>query len=125
MNRILIIDDDEAIRSFCRMALQAEGFEALAVPSGSQALKFLRVHTVDLVLVDVVMPDMDGIELIRKVQERLPGMPIIAMSGGGVFGAKECLKFAQEIGANLVLPKPFELAELIRGAQGLLAQLKN
>lgn len=120
MSRILIVDDEEQIRRLCQTALQSAGFEAWAVESAAEALKFLAEDAVDLIVTDIVMPDMDGIELIQTTRSRFPAIAIVAISGGGVFPAKDCLDLARKLGANAVLPKPFGLAELVRIAKETL-----
>jgi CheY-like chemotaxis protein len=67
----------------------------------------------DLIVTDINMPDMDGIELILAIQERAPELPIIAVSGGGVISAESLLEDAKGLGAVDIVPKPFKTRELL------------
>jgi CheY-like chemotaxis protein len=83
MPSILLIDDDDTMRlTLCR-SLERAGYETHATGNGRAALKCLREAPVDLILTDILMPEMEGIELILSLRRSHPALPIIAMSGGG------------------------------------------
>lgn len=125
MPTVLVIDDEESIRHVCCEALRTAGFETLSAASGVQALKLMATQPVDLVVTDVVMPDMDGIELIQALRSKFLRIPVIAMSGGGVLSADDCLDFAGKLGAARVLAKPFSLHELVTAAQEAINESKS
>lgn len=81
-----------------------------------------RPHYVDLVLTDLIMPDMEGVELIIALRQIEPNVKIIAMSGGGCNGPEAYLKVAQRLGAIRTLTKPFSSAELAEAVQACLGQ---
>jgi DNA-binding response OmpR family regulator len=109
--RVLLIDDDEGIRNVVAAFLRHEGYVVDAITDGSGALKQLAKQAYDLVITDIMMPNSDGLETIRKIRARQPSQRIIAMSGGDSYG--NCyLRVAQLLGAASVLQKPFELVRL-------------
>lgn len=111
MPNILIVDDDDAIREFLRDALERAGYQVIEAANGFLALELLD-RSVDLVITDIIMPDMEGIEFILKVFKRHPGLPILAISGGGRLDAVSYLQLAQQLGATRILSKPFTYKEL-------------
>src|SRR5437773_5768179 len=80
---ILVVDDEENIRHTLRGVLADEGFEVLEAPDGRHALELLRHAAPRLAIVDVWMPEMDGIELVERMRNQAPGVPIIVISGHG------------------------------------------
>ena len=117
MARILIIDDDPAVRAAMQMVLEREGFEVNAVGDGPTGIKLVAAENFDLLLVDLFMPGMDGLETIRQVHRHKPGLPIIIMSGlsFGSTGAQppDFLAMADRLGAVGNLKKPFRPRELL------------
>jgi DNA-binding response OmpR family regulator len=121
MARILVIDDDEFVRSFVVRALERDGHEVKTAPEGEAGLELHRSASFDLLITDILMPGMEGIELIVALREENPGTPILAISGGGgVTGASGPLQDAQLLGADASLAKPFEVEALQRVVNGLL-----
>ncbi len=121
MHRILVVDDDEHILRSLDRALTAQGYQVETVATGHLALKSSEENPPDLVITDINMPEMDGIEVILSFQERLPGVRIIAMSGGGQFTTDLLLGNAEMHGAVFSLPKPFELDALLAAVGQALA----
>jgi CheY-like chemotaxis protein len=110
--RILLVDDDEDVLRGMRRVLQRLGHEVVAAADGHQALRALEGDPCDLVITDINMPEMDGIELILALRERWPKVPIIAISGGGLMPKELLLASAEVLGAVTTLPKPVGVAEL-------------
>src|SRR4051794_15537621 len=81
MARILVVDDDQAIRTVTKTVLEMNGHEAVLVEDGRAGLRKIEDESYDLLIVDIFMPGMDGLETIRLVNERKPGLPIIVISG--------------------------------------------
>jgi DNA-binding NtrC family response regulator len=121
MARILIVDDDRQIRDMLRATLEREGFEVAEAADGRQALALYRQTPADVVLADIIMPEMEGIETILQLRKVDPGARIIAMSGGGHIGPHAYLSSAQQCGAQFVFTKPIDREELLGAIQELVA----
>ena len=116
---VLIVDDNSDMRSFVKIVLERAGFEAQVAADGQGALDVQRAHPVDVLITDIFMPERDGIELIQQFKSVFPQVKIIAMSGGGRISKGDYLPVAAEIGADLVLRKPFAADTLLRTLQYL------
>jgi CheY-like chemotaxis protein len=122
--RVLVIDDDELVRCGVAYMLERLGHQAILVESGPAALALVTEEEVDIVLCDLMMPGMDGIETIRKLKRLIPA-PIIAMSGGGrMVDAAHALKAASKLGIDATLEKPFGPTELGSCLDLFLARLE-
>ncbi|PYP00977.1 MAG: response regulator [Gemmatimonadetes bacterium] len=121
MTRILVIDDDALLRSALRVVLEAAGYDVLEAADGEAGLRLHREHGADLVLVDIFMPERDGLEVIRALRAEAP-QSILAMSGGGRTGQIEILKAATALGAARALRKPFEPRDLLAAIRDVLAR---
>jgi CheY-like chemotaxis protein len=108
---VLIVDDDPSVRALIRRLVEREGHGAVVAETGRVALDVLATGGFDLVVTDINMPDVDGIELILAIRDMGLTMPIIAISGGGRINADSLLEDAKAFGAVEVLAKPFHLAE--------------
>jgi DNA-binding NtrC family response regulator len=117
MARILVIDDDRAVRMAVQMVLEREGLEVHVADDGRAGLKIIKAEHFDLLIVDVFMPGMDGLETIRLVHEHKPELPIVVMSGmsfrTGSAPAPDFLTMATKLGAVCSLKKPFRPRELL------------
>ncbi|CCQ72477.1 response regulator transcription factor [Magnetospira sp. QH-2] len=121
MTTLLLIDDDEKVLSFLCKTLTKEGYDLVTATDGAEALKTIRNRQVRLVITDIFMPGMDGMELIRTLKQDHAEVPIIAISGGGAGGHKDYyLSAADAFGADRVLAKPFTPTELRDAVRALL-----
>ena len=107
--RVLVIDDDPGVREYLEVLVSRQGYRAMAVPDGEQALACLAQFEPDIVTLDVVLPGMDGLETLRRLKERLPEVPVVMLSGHGQ--ARNIVE-AMRLGASDFLRKPFEVEEL-------------
>jgi len=122
MALILVTDDEENIRGFMRQALEMEGHEVLEAENGRKALEILENNaTINLVVTDMIMPDMDGLELIRNIQRDMPSMRVVAVSGGGAIEADKYLEFAHRLGALITLEKPVEIDAFLDAIESALS----
>lgn len=120
MKRILFIDDNQPFRiSFSRI-LEKAGYQVEQAEDGRVGLLKFKETPPDLVICDLIMPDVEGLETMRSVHEINKGMKILAISGGGRVNAVDYLKVAQMMGAEVTLAKPFTGEELIKAIQKLL-----
>lgn len=113
MNTVLIIEDDDRFRQSCVTLLERAGYGAIGVRHGGEALRRLHDATIDLVLTDVLMPEMDGLETIIALQRNHPRLRVIAMSGGGAIGREDALAMCRHLGVVATLEKPFSQEELL------------
>src|SRR5580658_6106427 len=117
--RILVVDDNPETRKATTQSLSFLGYAVTAV-SGAHAMAVLRVYTPDIVLTEVVMPEKCGIELIRDIKRESKNTRIIATSADGALDRGYLLEVAHKLGADLVLPKPFEIEQLLAGIEQVL-----
>lgn len=109
--RVLVVDDDELIREQYGKGLSDLG-HSVSTCDGHGALQALIDSPVDAMVVDILMPGVDGIEVIAQARERLPSLRIVAVSGGGKVSAELCLKLAAMLGADASLQKPIAATAL-------------
>jgi DNA-binding NtrC family response regulator len=119
--RVLVLDDEDEVRTLLMRALRHAGHEALGAEDGLQGLHIVRSQNVDLVITDLVMPEVDGLEFMHELAHLRPGTPVIAISGGGVWDAQSLLKVAGTLGALRTLSKPFELDDFLNLVAEVLA----
>ncbi len=121
MKRILLIDDNEAFRRPLAEVLKRAGYEVHTAPEGATALKLFRQQPFDLVITDLIMPGMEGVETILELRRLAPAVKLIAMSGGGRLGPQDYLPIAKRLGANETLVKPFQAPVILGLVASLLA----
>ena len=118
METILVVDDDAMVLSLCQNILKLGGYSILSASSGAAALRIAQNATVDLALLDVMMPGMNGVELARRLQETHPGARIVLMTG---FGPRD---IAPIVGSHdfRVIWKPFKTESLLRMIENALGR---
>ena len=120
MARVLVIDDDAAVCKTVADFLLAAGHDAHATSDGQNGETLIdRLHP-DLVIVDILMPHRDGIEIILSLRRLYPKLKIIAISGGGPRRKMTMLQMAEKLGANACLEKPFAPAALCKAVDTVL-----
>jgi CheY-like chemotaxis protein len=112
MARILLVDDDPGVRANLARLLEHDGHEIVTAADGAEALGILENEAIDLVISDLVMPNMDGLELLRRLRRMPAPPPAIAISGGGRGFVTDYLDIATLFGARAALHKPIVLSEL-------------
>ena len=110
---ILIIDDDDLVRGSLEMFLKRRGHRTMTAGDGKQGLEMVAAHKPDLVLLDLRMPGMDGLEVLKVLREREEDLPVIVVSGAGVIGD---VVMSLRLGAWDFLLKPFEDLEILAHA---------
>jgi len=115
---ILIVDDDAQVRGICRTSLEEAGWFVWEASNGKEALAAIETTTFDLILLDLCMPDIDGLEFLMAVRPKLPKLKIIAMSG---FRDGVMLRAAKMFGADAIIDKPFSHDLLISSVREVLA----
>ena len=114
MARIILIDDDAAVRATTRRVLERAGHGVREAGDGTAGLQLLEQGGADLVITDIFMPGMDGIETLRRVRKEFPHLKVIVLSGGSSVGLLDLRREAELLGAAAALAKPYHVAELLR-----------
>jgi DNA-binding response OmpR family regulator len=115
-NKILLVDDELALLRVLAIKLKIAGYDVVTAPNGEEALDLTNSMRPDIMLLDVIMPGMDGFEVLEKVRA-VSGLPVI------VFSARpENAQKALSLGANDFLAKPFDVDEMVKKIEGLLGQ---
>jgi DNA-binding response OmpR family regulator len=112
MSSILVVEDDPALRRLVELMLVRERHEVTVAPDGAKALRLLETTSFDLVITDLVMPDTEGLSLLRELRKKTSPPKVIAMSGGGRGSATDYLEMATILGAAATLAKPFTQQQL-------------
>jgi DNA-binding NtrC family response regulator len=117
MAHILIADDDDAVQQILKIMLQRSGHHVVGASDGQRALQIFHEGEFDLLIVDIFMPGMDGLETMKHVHRHRPGIPIIVISGHAFpphsAESPDFLSMATELGAACSLQKPFKSAVLL------------
>ena len=111
MATILIIDDEELIRALLRTTLEAAGYEVMEAPNGRIGLELYRHRPTDLIITDIVMPELNGLDVLLELTRQFLHAKVIAISGVG--GEKNDLDVAKLLGARRTLQKPFSMSKLL------------
>ncbi len=111
--RIMLVDDDDGTRRALARLLQKAGYRVTEARNGEEAVRLWRNLDGDLVILDMFMPEKDGIETMVELRAHTPRVRIIALSGGGAKGRLDILEDAKLLGADLAIQKPFDPAELL------------
>ena len=111
MATILIIDDEEMMRVLLRSTLKGAGYEVVEATNGRQGLELYRRRPTDLVITDIAMPEMNGLDMILELTRYFLDAKVIAISGEG--GEKNVLDVAKLLGARRTMRKPFSMLQLL------------
>lgn len=115
--KILIADDDSKINRMISFKLEKEGFEVISVDDGGKALEAFKNNKPDAAILDIMMPVMDGLEVLKKIKNDSPGLPVIMLSAKSM--ERDVVR-GLELGANDYISKPFRPAELLIRLKKLL-----
>lgn len=120
MKRILVVEDDAQVSKVFRRVLEKKGYDVVEAAEGGQALKLYQRQPADLVLLDLFMPGMEGIETLGELLGDFPAAKVIAISGGGRDGSTSHLDVAVKLGAKRSMTKPCSAEELTRTVREVL-----
>lgn len=117
MPSVLIVDDEDQIRQLIRETLEQAGYEVQEARDGKEGLARYRAKATDLVIMDILMPDQDGLESIMTLRREFPASKVIAITGGSdMIGILNFLDVAKMLGARRTLQKPFDMKTLLDAA---------
>ena len=123
MSSILVVDDEDQIRHLIRETLEQSGYHVTEARDGKEALQQCRLAPADLVIMDTLMPDQDGMETTATLRREFPNVKVIAITGGSeMIGILNFLDVAKMLGAHRALQKPFEMTTLLDTVE---AELKD
>jgi CheY-like chemotaxis protein len=124
MTRILVVDDQPAVRASIEIMLHAKNFEVASVENGRAGLRAFEESFFDLAIVDIFMPDMDGVTLIKALRQRNPNLPIVAISGIPASASGQTtldlLPTVPNLSNVICLKKPFRPDELIQAIESAI-----
>ncbi len=120
MGRILVVDDDPQMRDMISETLKIAGHEVEGACDGAEAMNRLKDNRFDLAIIDIVMPEKEGIETIREVRRDYPDLKFFAISGGGRLGPQQYLEVAESLGADRTFVKPFDRQDLLTAIDEVL-----
>ncbi len=125
MASVLVIDDDPAVRTTIKLILEREGHAVTVAPDGRAGIAALDAGGISLLICDIFMPGMDGLETLREVRRHRPELPVIVISGSASIsnaldGAPDFLAIAVKLGAVRGLRKPFRPDDLIAAIRDCL-----
>ena len=132
MAKILVIDDEEDVRDVLKLVLERAGFDVCVAADDREGLQLLEEQGIDLVITDVIMPGIDGVETVQRIREKFLNTRIIVISGGGNVAPLEYepeaisttafLASAESAGADRTMTKPFDRQELIDAINELMSE---
>jgi CheY-like chemotaxis protein len=122
MARILIMDDDDDFREMLKEMLEMAGYEVAEAANGKEGMKVYRAEPADLIVIDIFMPEQEGIETIRELKRDFPDTKIIAISGGGRGSVFNYLNMVMDFGVAYAFTKPFERDDLLKAIHDLLPE---
>jgi DNA-binding response OmpR family regulator len=123
--RVLLIDDDAALLGLMAHAFAAAGYATHTAENGRKGLALVDAYKPDLVVTDIVMPEMEGIGAILQIRRKPRPPKIIAISGAGPGGRRDYLSWAKHLGADEVLAKPFRMSQIVAVANRLVESKFN
>jgi CheY-like chemotaxis protein len=117
---ILVVDDDSDVRAALRVMLQETGYEIVEAVDGREAMKRFKARAPSVIVTDIFMPEMDGLELLVKLRDAVPRVPVIVISGGGRHRDTTVVRTARALGAIEVLTKPFTVDDIVNAVRRVL-----
>ena len=117
---IILAEDDAFLRTALVRLLERSGYKVVEANDGRAALLHLSQGPAHLVILDMLMPEMEGAETISAIRSRYPAVKILATSGGGLNPPEDYLQLARALGAHLALPKPWVPAQLLAAVAELV-----
>ena len=120
---VLLVDDEESVLDFYEHVLTQEGFNVLTAIDGLEALREMQQSSIDVAVVDILMPRKEGLETIQAIREEFPGVGIIAMSGGGIIAAGTYLDLAGKFGAHRCFEKPVPVKLMVDAINDLAKKM--
>jgi len=122
MARIMVVDDEIEIQKLLRDTFEELGYEVIVAENGKKAIQCYREHAIDLVIMDLFMPEKEGLRAIVELQMEDPTIQIIVVSGGGRMGRTDLLALMKDFDVLHAFKKPFRMLDLIHAVNALLTE---
>ncbi len=122
---VLVVDDDPTIRAIATELLREEKHAIVEAADGDEALRVLEATAAQLVVLDMLMPNRDGLETIIEIRRRFPGVKILAISSGGSMGVGNLLTMARTFGADETMAKPLSFTGFASTVNRLLGDMEQ
>ncbi|PCJ57362.1 MAG: response regulator [Planctomycetota bacterium] len=119
-SKILLVDDDDGFRASIIICLTLEDYSVIGASNGIEALEVMLDQEIDILITDILMPEMDGIELALKIKKEYPQLKTIGITGGGMLGDSENVSKMSKAFFSSYLKKPFESNELLEKIEALI-----
>jgi len=110
---ILVVDDEQVVLAMYKFAFEDQGYRVLVAEDGNVGMKVLDAQPIDVVFLDILMPEKEGLETLLEIKQRFPQVAVFVMSGGGTRGKHDFLTVAKKFGATGVVKKPATPKELL------------
>jgi len=120
VSHVMVVDDEPQIRNILRVILEQEGYTVAEAEEGEMALKLHEENPCKLMILDIVMPGMEGLETLMHLRKQYPDVKVIMMSGGGKSLTMSFLPAATKLGAVKTFQKPFVLDEMVTAVRELI-----
>ena len=120
MSSVLIIEDDEFVMNMLKQTFERSGYDVSTASNGRIGLQLYQCKPFDVVITDLIMPDMEGIETISNLRKNDPEVRVIAISGGGRNSPEDYLHLAKKLGAARTFPKPVDRNQLLAAVEDLI-----
>jgi CheY-like chemotaxis protein len=121
MGLLLVIDDDDQIRRLAKEILVNAGYAVTEARDGQEGLSVCQERSIDLVIMDIFMPNKEGLESIKELRQEFPDIKVLAMSGSVPRFALDVLAVAKKFGAHQILRKPFDVETLLETVKATLS----
>ena len=122
MKEILIVDDQQGIRLLLKEVFKKEGYTTHLAANGLDALRIVEEQTIDCVLLDMKIPGMDGLEILKHLKKQNEHLPVIMMTA---FGEQDLIERAKSLGAERFFTKPFNIFDIRNEVKMILNELSN
>jgi DNA-binding NtrC family response regulator len=121
MHSVLIIEDDDFVKNMLKQTFERAGYEVATASNGRIGIQLYQTNPFDVVITDLIMPDMEGIETITHLRKTNPAVKVIAISGGGRNRPDDYLHLAAKLGAVRTFVKPVDRNALLDAVQALVS----
>jgi DNA-binding NtrC family response regulator len=125
MSNILVIDDDDQVRAYFKILLEENGYSVDTAENGLKGMNRLKEKQYSIVILDLLMPEKEGMETLMEMKKTMPEIKVITVSGGGKIGPESYLSATRILGAEYAFPKPVDQQELLDAVSRVSRELKD